>query len=314
MIERYTPEHCKALLESLDPVEEINGVLVKRCDKFSLGLVNGAKIRMFLHVISNRLEEIKKNHNSTLITGCGLPSPQGAMTASLAKYFGLKAIVATPRYDNSRVDIDRIHTSIAQKYGAEIFGCSNPNPSGFACEVRHQKSLHNAFEVRMADIGTPLFEPIIYQAQNIPDHIEEVTISSASGMNGIALLIGLKKHKPNVKRVNFVTVSNHIYKNLSLWYNPLPEENKFEGEINIVASKYNYRHNLKKHPPFDSTYEAKAWEWMIENRPKENHLFWVVAKKSYDLDLVEPINWRTSEYQARIDEKKKKQNDTFFDL
>ena len=308
----YTKDHCRSLLDSLDPIEEIDGVLVKRCDKMELGWVNGAKIRMMLHVISNNLEDIKKYHNSTLITGCGLPSPQGAMTASLAKYFGLKCIVATPRYDNTRIDVDRIHTSIAQKYGAEIFGCSNPNPSGFACEVKHQKNLSNAFEIQLMLIGDKVFEPIVYQAQNIPDHIEEITISSASGMNGIALLCGLKAHKPNVKKVNFVTVSGHVHKNMELWYIPLAKERKFEGDINIVPSKYSYRHKLKKHPPFDDTYEAKAWEWMLENRPKKNHLFWVVAKKSSDLSLVEPIKWKTSDYQKRIDEKRGRKS--FFNL
>lgn len=312
MEERYTPEHCKSLLETLDPVEEINGYLVKRCDKLALGHVNGAKIRMFLHVISNRLDEIKTKYNGTLITGCGLPSPQGAMTAVLAKYFGLRCIVATPRYDNSRIDVDRIHTSLAQKYGAEIYGCSNPNPAGFACEVRHQRSISDAFEVQMKLVGSEIFPPIIYQAQNIPDHVEEVTISSASGLNGISLLCGLRAHKPNVKRVNFITVSNHVHKNMKKWYDPLPSEMKFEGEIHIEASKYSYRHKLKKHPPFDDTYEAKAWEWMIQNRPSDNHLFWVVAKKSADLSLVEPIEWKTSAYQKRIDDKKSKA--TFFDL
>ena len=234
------------LIKTLDPIEEIDGFLVKRGDNFKLGYVNGSKARQCYHVVYKNLEVIKEKHNGTIITGAGLPSPQTAITAQVANHFGLNCIISCPRYDNSKVDLDRINISIAQKLGAKIYGVSNPNPSGYQCDVRFHKEKSNPYEIKFGMIGREALEPVIYQTQNIPENVEEITIISGSGLSALSILLGVKKYgKSNVKRVNIIELSGFIYRNKEKWYDPLPLEEKFDGEINIVGSSHAYISNLK---------------------------------------------------------------------
>lgn len=302
------------IIQTLDPIEEYEGYLVKRGDKFKLGYVNGSKVRQCYHVVSKNLDLIKEKHNTTIITGAGLPSPQTAITAQVANHFGLNCIISCPRYKNSKVDLDRINISIAQKLGADIYGVSNPQSSGYQCDVRWHKEKTNPYEIKFGMIGREALEPVIYQTQNIPNNIEEITTISGSGLSALSILLGVKKYgKSNVKKVNIIELSGFIYRNKEKWYDPLPQEEKFDGEINIVGSAHPYRKQLKRYDLFDYTYESKAWDWMVKNRPPSlNHLFWVVGVKNRDLNLVEPIDWKTSGYQAKIDERKAKK--PFFEV
>jgi hypothetical protein len=124
--------------------------------------------------------------------------------------------------------------------------------------------------------------------------VEEITIISGSGLSALSVLMGVKKHgKNNVKRVNILDISGHIHKNKVKWYDPLPNEQKFQGVVNLIKTEKDYRYVLKTHDMFDYTYESKAWDWLIKNNsPSLNHLFWVVGVKSRDLSLVEPIDWK----------------------
>ena len=132
---------------------------------------------------------------------------------------------------------------------------------------------------------------------------------AGSGFSALGVLMGVKKYgKSNVKEVNIIDVSGFTEANKSKWYDPLPQDQKFDGEVNLVSSEHPYRKSLKTYPMFDYTYESKAWDWMVKNRePSLNHLFWVVGVKSRDLSLVEPIKWYTSGYQDAINKKKNPQ-------
>jgi len=51
----------------------------------------------------------------------------------------------------------------------------------------------------------------------------------------------------------------------------------------------------------DVTYEAKAWAWMVKNLPaRRETLFWIVGRRNYNLDLIEPIKWHTSCHEAAL--------------
>lgn len=302
------------MLEKLDPIEEIDGYLVKRGDDFKLGYVKGSKVRQCYHVVKENLDHIKSNHNSTLITGAGLPSPQTAITAQVANHFGLKCIISTPLYDNSKVDLDRINISLAQKLGAEIYGVSNPNPSGYQKDVEWHIKKSNPYEIKFGMIGRQALEPVIYQTQNIPDSVEEITMIAGSGLSAISVLIGVQKYqKTNVKKVNLINLSSFLQRNLTKWYNPLPEEEKFQGEINIISSDHAYRKQLKKYDLFDYTYESKAWDWLVRNKePSTTQLFWVVGIKNRDLSLVEPIRWNISGYQEAVYKQKQANQNLWF--
>ena len=156
--------------------------------------------------------------------------------------------------------------------GAKIYGVTNPQPIGYVCDVKWHKEKTNPYEIKFGMIGLEALEPVIYQTQNIPDSVEEITIISGSGLSALSILIGVKKYgKSNVKQVNIVDISGFIHGNKEKWYDPLPPNEKFDGKINIVKSEYAYRKSITKYPVFDYTYESKAWDWMVRNK-KTNRL------------------------------------------
>lgn len=305
----FTKEHYEKLTKSLDPIIEYRGYLVKKGDDFKLGLMQGSKVRQCLNVVYANLERIKKFHNNTIITGCGLPSPQGAIVATVGKYFGLNAICVYPKYPDKMRDYHRINVSLAQKVGGKVYGVGNPNPTGYAKDVRLLVESTNAFEIKFGMIGDLAMQPIIYQVQNVPECVKEITIVSGSGLSALSVLRGLVKYKKNnVKQVNIITLSSFYEKNKRKHYDILREEEKYKGIVNVVPSAYHYQRNLKYDGTldFDITYESKAFDWLVKNRePSKKQLFWVVGIKNYDLENIEKINWHTSSYEQQLNNMRK---------
>lgn len=300
---KYSEEHLAKIMRTLDPVGEYGGYSIKRGDLFSLDLVKGSKVRQCLWVVHKHLEGVRNFHNSTIITGHGLPSPQGAIVSAVGKYFGLNTICVCPKYKDSLRDFKRINVSLAQKYGAKIYGVGNPNPTGYQKDVKVLIEETHAFEIKFGMIGDVAMQPIIYQVQNIPEYVTEITVISGSGLSALSILRGLVKYQKKVEQVNIITLSSFFERNKERWYDPLPEKEKFQGVLNVVKSKYPYQRDFKynKSFDFDLTYESKAFAWLVENRkPSKEQLFWVVGIRDYDLENIEQINWFTSSYEEKL--------------
>lgn len=300
---RYTPEHYAALTKTLDPIEQISGYYVKAGDLFMLPgnvIVVGSKVRQCLHVVHENLDSILTKHNGGILTGAGLPSPQTAIVAAVANYFGLKCAITTPRYDNGKFrDFNRINSSVAQKLGATVYGVGNPNPSGYEKDAKELVKELGYFQIKFGMFGDVAMEPVVKQVQNVPDSIRDVVVISGSGLSALSVLKGLARYQRPVERVHVITLSGHFHENYVRWYENQPE--KFDGELNIIPSAYAYRTELKKYLEFDYTYEAKAWDWLVHSTLEPSTtLFWTVGERNYDLDLIEPIDWHMSAHEKTL--------------
>jgi len=288
----------------ISPIETYDGYLIKRDDMFSLGeIIKGGKVRQCLRIVYENLDEIKSKYNGGLITGCGLPSPQSTIVSAVSKYFGLKCIVVSPIYDNSKVDVNRINVSLSQKLGSKIYGVGNPNPSGYKLDVKKLKDELGYYEIKFGMNSESVIDTTSHQVQNIPNELENLVVICGSGLNLLGILKGIVKYKKKVNNVYGITLSKFFDENKKLYYDNLVDKEKYSGQLHIIRSPYPYQRLLKTDIPFlDWTYEMKSFVWLKENiKPSTDTLFWVVGIRNYDLDNVEQIRWNKSSYEKSLD-------------
>jgi 1-aminocyclopropane-1-carboxylate deaminase/D-cysteine desulfhydrase-like pyridoxal-dependent ACC family enzyme len=312
---KYTPSHYKKLMSTLDPVELYGGYSVKRGDNFHLGSIVGSKVRQCLHVVHTNLDHIKKYCNGGILTAAGLPSPQTMIVSAVAKYFGLKCAITTPKFDNTKKDFNRINASMAQKLGADIYGVGNPNPAGPECDAKYLVKELGYYQIKFGMCGDVAMQPVANQVQNIPNYISDIVIISGSGLSALSIMLGISMFKKKVKTVHAVCLSNHILKNKEKWFDDNPLSENWKGKLNLIQSSINYRTEYKWNKSFDwdLTYESKAYKWMTDNfKPSKKVLFWVVGRKLYDLNLIEPIKWHMSEHEKELREPISNPIDNFF--
>lgn len=302
-IPKYTPKHYKKMISTVDPIGVYDGFTIKCGDNFELGPVRGSKVRQCLHVVHEHLSDIRKHYNNGLVTGAGLPSPQTTIVAAVARYFGMKCAITTPKYDNKKKDFFRINASLSQKLGATVYGVGNPNTPGYELDSRCLASQLGYFRIKFGMLGHVVMEPVIWQCQNIPDYIKDIVIISGSGISALSVMSGCAIWRKNVERMHVVTLSGYYEKNKASLYDHLPENEKFQGKVFTHPSPIPYRSEFKWGGDFDFdlTYESKAFKWMTENMPRNySTLFWVIGKRNYNLKLVEPIKWHMSEHEKEL--------------
>jgi 1-aminocyclopropane-1-carboxylate deaminase/D-cysteine desulfhydrase-like pyridoxal-dependent ACC family enzyme len=296
----YSPQAYKKLMSSIDPIEEFGGFSIKRGERFQLGPLQGSKVRQALYVVHKNLNYIKNKCNGGILTAAGLPSPQTTIVAGVAKYFGLKCAVITPKYDNNKRDFNRINASVSQKLGADVYGIRNPRPTGLEHDAKCLVKQLGYYQVKFGMCGDVAMEPVIEQVQNVPEYITDIVIISGSGLSALSVLSGLNKFPNNVKTLHVVRLSDFISDNKEKWYD---DNVKCKTKLHLVDSKipYTKEYNWNKSFEWDITYEGKAFKWMIDNfKPSKKILFWVVGKKINDLSVIEPINWHQSEHEKEL--------------
>ena len=311
---KYSESHYKELMRYETPVEELNGYIIKRDDLFQVGNIRGGKVRQCMRVVYENLDDIKKNYNGGLITGGGLPSPMSSIVSSVAKYFGLKCVVTSPMYDNSKIDYNRINVSLAQKLGATIYGVGNYNPTGFNRDIKELNKVYDYYEIKFGMQSDYVIDTTSYQAKNIPNDLENLICVCGSGLNLLGILKGIVRYKKKIKNVYGISLSHHFNNNKKLFYDTLPRNEKYDGELHIIRSPYSYQKILKSEIDFiDWTYENKSFVWMQENiKPSTKTLFWNIGIRNYDLDNIEPIKWNKSNHEKELDiiRRQKKLNGT----
>lgn len=296
-----------------------NTCYLKRDDTFHLGIANGGKLRQCLKLVHDNLSLIRNHYNGGLITAAGLPSPQGYIVATVAKYFGLKCAVCTYRYKQGLRDYKRINTSLAQQLGARIYGVGNSNLSGGEKDARLLASPAQLgyYQVKFGMCGDRIVESVIPQVQNLPPTVRHVVVCGGSGLTAIGILRGLAVYqKKHVTHVTIVTLSNYTHKNLKRWYEPLPAKQRCDAWVSVKVVRSPIPYQRYWDPPelgglFDLTYESKAMSWLLTHvKPTVSNakelLFWCVGRKVYDLDYIVPIQWHTSDHERFLNSKREK--------
>ena len=300
---RYTKSHYEKLMREITPIEEHDGYLVKMDNRFNLGGILGGKVRQCLRIVYENLDDIKSKYNGGIISGVGLPSPQSTIVSSVAKYFGLKCIIVSPRYNNSKVDVNRINVSLSQSLGADIYGVGNPNPSGYKRDVKELINDYGYFEIKFGMNSEVVIDSTSNQVKNIPNSLEHLICITGSGLNLIGILKGIRKFNKNVKNVYGITLSKFFEENKKLYYDGLAQGEKYDEALHIIPSPYPYQKLLKSNKDWlDWTYENKAWTWMKSKIPPSNQtLFWCVGTRNYELQNIRPIKWNKSQYEQSLD-------------
>lgn len=310
---KFSESHFNEIIHQLSPIEFNNGYFFKRDDYFTLNGISGGKVRQCLKLVYDNLNDIHLNHDSTIITAAGLPSPQSVIVACVANYFDIKGVISVPYYSNDKVDYNRINVSLSQWFGSKVYGVGNPNTTGPEKDVTELCKRHGYFRVKFGMNGDNVTSTNSHQVQNIPDKLDSITVISGSGLSALSILRGIVKYKKNVKQINIIGLSNNFLKNKKLWYDTLPENEKYKGIINFVNSTIPYQtlYKFSDTMEYDLTYESKAMKWMVENvEPNGKNLFWNVGIRNYNISNVHPIIWHKSEYEQKLDDMRLKKYNT----
>lgn len=311
-IPEYTPEHYAEFTAQIAPVEERDGWLLKRCDRIALGPLTGGKVLQCLTLVHENLDRIRREFPGGLITASGLPSPQTAIVAGVARYFGLPCTSVVYRYRDGLRDVNRINVSLAQRWGSTIYGVGNSQLTGSETDAKYLAKKLGAYQIKFGMNGDTVLEPVARQVQNIPPEVETIVVVSGSGLSALGIRLGLARYPNNVKRLVAVTFAGQVHANEKAWYAPRPAAQKWGGVFEVVKAPRPYQqlYDATGDRELDLTYESKAWEWMLRNVPDDRRgrtLFWVVGRRCYDERAITKIDWHTSEREADLRRRKEKE-------
>jgi 1-aminocyclopropane-1-carboxylate deaminase/D-cysteine desulfhydrase-like pyridoxal-dependent ACC family enzyme len=268
--------------DAFTPVEEYNGIFYKREDKFMPfegSIINGGKVRQALAIINKHLDEIRVKYDSTIKTATSIYSPQGIILAKIAQEYSLKCILgvgATKDWSKS------VLMNEAHKLGAEIRILSG---IGYNTVLYHRlkdvPGFPILFGMNAKTDRDAIIETISNQVINIPrGKFHNLIIPMGSAITTAGILDGLIKF--NLYPKNVIAVQIAGYDRMKTIKELVP----FTSFINfkqVKYKKYPYQKELivkfNDTEYLDPVYEAKAYDWMINNIDYKNEktLFWIVG-------------------------------------
>ena len=272
----------------LTPVQNINGLWVKREDLFSpfeLNGVNGGKLRQCWIM----LERVAKEYSGT-ITCCSVHSPQGPISAAVSREFGLTSDVYF-----GKVLPENLYTfpmvKLIRHYGG--------NPSIHPKHIR-QVNLYSlakenapkenkfiiAYGFNLSKYPEAILDAVSNQVENIPDELDNLVITCGSGITSTGVLIGLKRFNKKVNKIYFVATAPSREKMIM----ETIKEQSLDIDYEIVdlfhrrgfsyeKPAYAKLQDIELHP----NYEAKTYLWFVNeshiDRTNNRTLFWIVGSK-----------------------------------
>lgn len=267
----------------LTPIEEYNGILFKRDDKFrpfaDLPL-NGGKIRQALMLLERNQEKIEREHGGVVATAGGVNSPQGIIITRSAIEFGFKTILAfggkTPELSIKNNKLVRI----AHDLGAKIV----ISGIGYDVGLVHmlKKDYPNAFLIKFGinldSDPDAIIGAIADQCENIPHDLDMLVIPVGSGLSMAAILVGLDKFDIRPKRVIGIQIAGYDRRKTITEIAPFLADYEFYS-----AKDFKYAYQLKlwlnDTEMLDPLYEAKAMYHFKKNFDfkYKRVLFWIVG-------------------------------------
>jgi len=262
--------------DNLTPIEKIDNIYFKREDKFILNNVNGGKLRQALCLIEKNLDKIRKEFNSTVVCSCSNCSPQSAIISEVCKLYGLKCKIVT-----FKTTILNRNLSIAQSNSAELYGTT----VGWNSVIKAKSKLLKGFNIKMGFASEDIIESNISQVENIPDDLDYLIIPCGSGYNTLSIFEGLKRYGKRVAEVIIVYVGKDPTETLQ-------SLDSYNQKYTLVQSPLSYSTKLKKYPFLDEIYEAKAYDWAINNLQLNDKkvCFWIIGKRNEEFPF-QTIKW-----------------------
>ena len=255
-------------LDELTPIEEINGVLFKRDDLFTIAGVYGGKARSAWNFIKKAQEE---GEVIGLCTAGHRESPQVNIAAHIGKLLGIPVHAHSPTGKLSPELLE------AQEFGAQIF----QHKMGYGTVIRKRAKDDAA---KMGYLLLPfgmehpgILKEIDYQMDNLPwGKFNRLVTISGSGMTAAGILGGMIIRNKQDFPVLIVAVGA----------NRVPMLNRFLPDwetcnVEIVQSKRQYNQKGKDvyfgDLKLDSTYESKYIPYL-----REGDCAWVVGIHSVE--------------------------------
>ena len=197
---------------SLSPVEEHDGVLVKREDLYTYpNGVNGSKLR----ACEQLLQAAQLAGYDTVVSAAACISPQSAITASVAQRLGMQThvIVGGTTADKAIANHTSIH--LAAEAGAQVTAVSVGYNPYLQKSGRELADVLGAYHLQYG-ITTPpnaseedvrSFHAVVsQQVQNLPDEATTLVLPFGSGNTGAGVLSGLMLNGANVKRIALMAI------------------------------------------------------------------------------------------------------------
>jgi len=241
--------------EGLTPIETHGGHLVKRDDLFSIGGVNGGKVRTCWHLAQGA---------KGLVTAGSRQSPQVNIVAHIAKKLNIPCRVHMPRGKLSPEAL------AAKKSGAKIFQHKAGYNSVIIKRARDDAADLGFMEIPFGMECKEAAEATKHQVENIPAAAERIVISVGSGMSLAGVLHGLMEFNLKIPVLG-VKVGADPIKRLNR-YAP----SGWEDMVDLVDSGLDYHTHseisILGGLPLDPVYEAKCLSFL-----QDNDLLWVVG-------------------------------------
>lgn len=285
----------------LTPVELHNGVYYKRDDLFapySDTPINGGKARQCIALVENNLEYIRRDCNNTIATASSIESPQGLITARVAREYGLKSILAV----GGGIEADKLVARHSLLKATKEAGCEirAVNKLGYTSvlysKLLEMQKLEKFFIALFYTNLDKNFDSIIStttkQTYNLPlDKINTIVVPVGGALMYSGILIGLIEQgwlKQKGNRCIGIQIANTGRKDtidgiLSKRF----FMQRYSYEL-LLDPTYAYTKHVKLNIPntdisLDPIYESKAYEYAIKNGILKNDgtcLYWIVGNSS----------------------------------
>lgn len=270
----------------ITPVQEIAGMKFKRDDlyaPFGAGEVNGGKLRqcmMLVEAAIQRQQDIKG-----IITYCSIHSPQGPITAAVARSFNLPCIIAYGGAGDMSIATGAM-PRLAMSYGADVRVIARSGRHKVLKDradalARRQGLFTVQYGINLDDYGEVLIGAVAEQAQNIPDGLDDIYITCGSGITASGVIIGLEKYGKRVGNIHLISTAYDRRDKVQSTLRKFGIRRQFIYHDLFHSPGFAYEKKQKMriggvslHPQ----YEAKAMKYIMDNGLNtRNALFWIVG-------------------------------------
>lgn len=242
-------------MNELTPIENINGIYIKREDLFEVAGVKGGKARTCWFLSQNA---------KGLVTAGSRKSPQIKIVAYIANYLKIPCYAHSPSGELGN------ELLAAKEKGANIVQHKAGYNSVIIKRAKEQSKELNLTYIPFGMECQEAVEQTSKQVLNIPKEVKRIVISVGSGMSLCGILKGLADNKLDVPVLGVVVGANPI-KRLNTFFPSW----KYMVKLEYIEIDYHKEVNAKIGDlELDPIYEAKCLPFL-----EQNDLFWIIGNR-----------------------------------